>query len=147
MSDSDTHAVRSRTADAATHAAAVADRLATFDRVVEVGIGRRIDVAATLADAGAEVVATDVQHRTVPRGVSFVRDDVTDPDLSVYREADAVYALHLPPELHRPALSIAREVGAELFFTTFGSESPAIPASPETVPAGTLYRARPGPGR
>ncbi|MFB6172263.1 MAG: UPF0146 family protein [Haloarculaceae archaeon] len=125
---------------------AIADRLAKHDRLVEVGVGNRPDVAAVLAARGARVTATDVGARTVPSGVRFVVDDVTDPDPSVYADADAVYALNCPPELHRPLWSIARRVDAACLFTTLGTDPPAVPVDSETVPGETLYRPHGGPG-
>jgi len=44
----------------------IVDRLARFDRVVEVGVGRRPDVASALADRGVRVTATDITPREVP---------------------------------------------------------------------------------
>lgn len=127
-------------------AAAVVDALAPYDRLVEVGVGARPAVAAALAAAGKTVVATDVRAHDVPEGVGFVRDDVADPDRSVYAGADAVYALNLPPELHVPTRRVARSVGADFLFTTLGGDEPAVPVDPEPLPGDTLYRARPGPG-
>jgi len=121
---------------------ALADRLSGFETVVEVGIGRRTDVARALAAAGASVTATDVRAREVPAGVRFVEDDLWDPDPTVYRDADAVYALNLPPELHRPALDAARNADAAFLFTTLGGDQPAVPVARETLPGETLYVAR-----
>ena len=120
--------------------AALADHLARFDRLVEVGIGRRTAVAAALADSGSDVTATDIHPRPVPAGVAFVRDDLTDPDFDIYADAEAVYGLNLPRELHRPARDLAHETGAKLLFTTLGAEFPGIEATPETIPGETLYR-------
>ncbi|NHN57536.1 hypothetical protein G9466_00390 [Halorussus sp. JP-T4] len=117
-------------------------RLSDFERLVEVGVGNRPDVAGGLADAGKRVTATDVHPREVPAGVQFVRDDICDPDPAVYRDADAVYALNLPPELHRPALSVARDHGAAFLFTTLGGDQPAVSVARETLPGETLYVAR-----
>ena len=99
-------------------------------------------MAAALADAGKAVTATDVHSREVPAGVAFVEDDVWDPDLAVYRDADAIYALNLPPELHRPALDLARRVDAAFLFTTLGGDQPSVPVSRETLPGETLFVAR-----
>jgi uncharacterized UPF0146 family protein len=121
---------------------ALADRLARYEHVVEVGIGRRTDIARALAERGVAVTATDVYERSVPDGVTFVVDDVTDPDPAVYADADAVYALNLPPELHRPLRDVASAADADLLFTTLGGDQPSIPVERETVPGDTLYRAR-----
>jgi hypothetical protein len=110
-----------------------------YETLVEVGIGRRTDVAAALAAAGKRVAATDVYPRQVPDGVTFVTDDVTDPDPSVYTGSDAIYALNLPPELHRPARDLARRVGGDLLFTTLGGDPPTVPVSSRTLPGETLF--------
>ena len=128
-------------------AAGLVDRLAAYDRVVEVAIGRRVDVAAALVDRGRCVTATDVHERTVPEEVRFVRDDVVEPELSVYMGADAIYAVNLPPELHRPALDVAREVDADLLFTTLGGDEPTIPVEREPLATETLYVSARGCGR
>ena len=123
------------------------ETLAEYGRLVEVGIGRRTDVAAALADRGVAVTATDVHDRRGPDGVRFVRDDIVDADPAVYADADAIYALNLPPELHRPALSVAREADADLLFTTLGGDQPAIPVERRTIETGTLYVSRVSAGR
>jgi hypothetical protein len=135
-----------RSGDPRNGADALVDRLAGYDRVVEVGIGRRTDVAGALAERGLAVVATDVHERSVPDGVKFVRDDVTDPDPAVYAEAEAVYALHCPPELQRPVRSVARSAGAECLFTTLGGDPAVVPVRRERIPGGVLFRADPPPG-
>nr|WP_254269702.1 UPF0146 family protein [Halorussus aquaticus] len=121
---------------------AIVNCLSDFERLVEVGVGERTDVAAALAETGRSVTATDVHPREVPVGVEFARDDVLDPDPAVYRDADAVYALNLPPELHRPALDAARRHDAAFLFTTLGGDQPAVPVERETVPGETIFVAR-----
>ncbi|MFB6166327.1 MAG: UPF0146 family protein [Haloarculaceae archaeon] len=126
---------------------ALAARLSRYETLVEVGVGNRPGLAEALAAAGATVTATDVADRAVGPDVAFVRDDVTDPDPSVYADADAIYARHLPPELHRPALDVARGAGAALLFTTLGGEEPIVPVARESVGGTTLYVAdRDAPG-
>ncbi|ELY65322.1 UPF0146 family protein [Natronococcus jeotgali] len=120
----------------------LADRLAAYDRLVEVGIGRRTELAATLVEAGTAVTATDIGRREVPDGVGFVVDDVVEPDLAVYEDAEAIYARNLPPELHRPTLEVAERVGADFLFTTLGGDQPAVPVERRTVREGTVYVAR-----
>ncbi len=128
--------------------AAIVSRLAGYDHAVEVGIGRRTDVAAGLADRGVDVVATDLHPRETPPGVTFAREDVTDPDSTRYWRADVVYALRCPPELQRPLREAARLGGADCFFTTLGTDPAVVPAEPETLDGVTLFRVRTdGPGR
>ena len=119
--------------------AALVDRLARYDELIEVGVGNRPDVAAALADRGSSVTATDLYDRTVPAPVEFVRDDVTDPDPALYADADAVYALNCPPELQKPLTDAATAAGADCLFTTLGGDPTVVDATPETLPAETLF--------
>ena len=125
---------------------AIVDRLCRYDELIEVGVGNRPGVATGLADRGCRVTATDIRDRPVPDPVEFVRDDVTDPDLSVYRGADAVYALNCPPELQRPVLEAATAVEAIPLCTTLGGDPVVVDAASETLSGGTLFQLNtPGP--
>ncbi|NLV13524.1 UPF0146 family protein [Haloarcula argentinensis] len=119
------------------------DRLASVDSVVEVGIGNHPDVADALAEQGVAVTATDIVEREVPDRVQFVVDDILDPDQSVYEDSDIVFARNLPPELHRPTLTVADAVGAAFWFTTLGGDQPTVAVDREQLRSGeTLYRAK-----
>jgi uncharacterized UPF0146 family protein len=122
--------------------AALVGRLSDFQSVVEIGIGHRPRVAGDLAEAGLNVTATDRCERDVPTSVRFVRDDITDPDPTVYAGSDALYARNLPPELHRPGWDLARDLAVPLFFTTLGTDPSLIPVARETLPGTTLFVAR-----
>ena len=134
--------------------AAIAERLSEYDAVLEVGIGRRPGVATALVARGLRVVAVDVEQRPVPEGVRFVRDDVVEiaerasddgasqSTLPAQYRVDAVYALNLPPELHRPTLTLAEAVDAAFVFTTLGGDPAIVPAKVETIGRETLYVAR-----
>ncbi|KAA9399900.1 hypothetical protein Har1130_02110 [Haloarcula sp. CBA1130] len=119
------------------------DRLASVDSVVEVGVGNHPDIAEQLAERGVDVTATDIVERAVPEGVRFIIDDVLNPDLSVYSGCDIVFARNLPPELHRPTLTVADAVEAAFWFTTLGGDQPTVAVKREQLPGGeTLYRAK-----
>ena len=123
--------------------AALVSRLSDYDSLVEIGIGRRPELASALADAGLDVTVTDIRQRPVPENVSFALDDITDPDRSVYTGADVLFGRHLPPELHRPAWELAAELDVPLLFTTLGTDPTLIPVSRETLPGTTLFVAAP----
>ena len=127
-----------------------AELLARHDRLVEVGVGDRVDLARTLAATGSTVVVVDLDPPEPPPGARSTRDDVVAradavaapvPDLGPYAGAEAVYARRLPPELQRPALTVARAAGAPLLFTTLGGDPAVVDATPVTVREGTVHRA------
>lgn len=113
--------------------------LAAHDRLVEVGIGHRTDLARALAERGCAVTATDVVPREVPPDVKFVVEDLLDPDMGHYADAEAIYALRLPPELQRPAAALADRLGVPLYFTTLGGDPAVVEHEVRTVQSGTLY--------
>lgn len=152
------------------------DELAAFDRLLEIGVGERPEVARALARRGCDVVAIDVDsaavddREPVPNGdaaefgsLRFRRGDVValaetaDPLGALANGAgppidgiDAVYGLNLPAELQRPAVELAERLGAACLFTTLGFEEPVVPVKRRPLGAETLYVARdptePGPG-
>ena len=126
---------------------ALVSHLSDYPELVEIGIGHRTDLAETLVARNCTVTATDIHDRPVPDGVQFVRDDITDPDRSVYADADALYALNLPPELHRPAWNLSQAVGVPFLFTTLGADQPAIPVDRRRLPVDTLFVATDAPNR
>lgn len=130
---------------------ALIDRLSGYTSAVEVGVGRRHTVAAGLVDAGVSVTATDIVKCDVPPGVGFIQDDIVavserrDPGATY--DADVIYGLNLPPELHRPTLEVARGAGTDFLFTTLGGDPPVVPCDIESMAdGGTVYVAR-GNGR
>lgn len=104
--------------------------LARYDSLVEIGIGRRPEVAAGLLDRGCDVTAVDVHDQSVPNGVSFVRDDIversTATEIPAAYNVDSIYGLNLPAELQRPAATLASRVDADCLFTTLGFEEPVV---------------------
>ena len=118
---------------------ALVDRLARYDELIEVGVGNCPDIAAALVERGCHVTATDIHDRTVPTPVSFIRDNVTDPNPALYADADAIYALNCPPELQNPLTDVATVAGADCLFTTLGGDPSVVDTTPETLPDETLF--------
>ncbi len=119
----------------------ILEHLGRYDQLVEIGIGRRTTVASGLAKRGNAVTATDIVDRRaeVPPAVTFVVDDITTPNHTIYEDAEAVYALNMPPELHRPTLEVASRVNADFIFTTLGGDPPVVPVERHSIPLDTLY--------
>jgi uncharacterized UPF0146 family protein len=91
-----------------------------YRRVVEVGIGTYFRVACALQDRGLTVTATDINPRTA--AVPVVRDDLWEPRLEVYRDAQAIYAIRPPPELLPPLKELARRLAADLIVKPLAGE-------------------------
>jgi len=102
----------------------ITERYTEGARIVEVGVGRRADVARRLAREGYDVTTTDVRdvHDAVGDHINFVRDDVREPDASVYSDAVLVYSLRPPYEIHAALADVAREAEADLLVAPLADE-------------------------
>jgi uncharacterized UPF0146 family protein len=123
--------------------------------LLEVGIGRRPDIARALAGTGYRVIAIDVVDRSVPDEVAFARLDVHDLATSASprrslpipeSDADAapvalVYGRNLPAEIQPATVRLAERLDAAAAFTTLGFEdpSPSLRVERRTVGSDTLY--------
>lgn len=91
--------------------------------VVEIGIGKKWDVAIQLSAAGFKVIATDVMDIN-PRGFDFFKDDITDPDMNIYRGVGLIYSIRPPPELFSSIIDVARSAGADCLIRPLSNEFP-----------------------
>ena len=91
-----------------------------YRRVVEVGIGTYSRVACALQDRGLIVTATDINPRT--EGVPVVRDNLWEPRMEIYRDAQAIYAIRPPPELLPPLKKLARRLAVDLIVKPLAGE-------------------------
>lgn len=114
--------------------------LRAYDRVLEVGIGRHTALARRLAHRGVAVTAIDVDPVVVPRSVRFVRADVHEVAPSAVAPTDAVYGRHLPPELQRPVVDLGEALGADVLFTTLGTDPVLVAADRLGGPGTPVYR-------
>lgn len=135
--------------DVARSRAGIVERLTEYGKLLEIGIGNRPAVAATLAAEGRTIRAIDIDtpSKALPEGVVFeqrsVHDLVTDASNRVSAQmyhVDAVYAFNLPAELQSATVQVATAADADCLFTTLGFESPIIDVASLTVGEATLYR-------
>ena len=101
-------------------------------KIVEVGIGHRIDVAimVKLSLPEVEVIVTDKDEKWVrsrkTRRVTAVADDVMFPSLPIYEGASLIYSLHPPLELVPALESLVGKVGADLVVVPVADEREAF---------------------
>jgi len=142
---------------------ALVDALDRYERLVEVGVGRRPGVALALADRGREAVAVDVEVSDAARDAAsetrgagdgslcVVAADVTalaTADGDSVRDAlgfgssgagfDAVYARNLPAELQSPTVALAERLDADCLFTTLGFEEPVVEVRRRSTESGSV---------
>lgn len=92
--------------------------------IVEVGCGRFSAIAVALRPcfkvAATDILETDaVDCRLAP---IYVKDDVTGPDLRLYRGANLIYSIRPPLEIQPSILDLSERIGADALIKPFGSE-------------------------
>ena len=92
-----------------------------YQRLVEVGVGRYTKVALALKARGLSVLATDISPQATDYPVS--RDDVWEPQLALYRDVEAIYAVRPPPELLPPLKRLARLLDLDLIIKPLADEA------------------------
>jgi len=120
----------------------LATYLASYESLVEVGIGSRHAVAKQLAERGCSIIATDITAQSLPPDITFVCDDLTDPTNTHYENAEALYFLRCPPELQRPLCELGSDINADVYFTTLGSDPAVVPVTRTQIPGTTLFQYR-----
>src|SRR6267378_7443870 len=98
----------------------VRENYSRASKIIEVGVGSRIDVAEKIKKALplAEVLVTDKdeawvrQHMTSQ--IRAVADDVRFPQTPIYQNASLVYSIHPPFEILAPMAELAGSIGADL---------------------------------
>ncbi len=88
-------------------------------KIIEVGVGSRSEVLEGLdRELDAQVIGTDVK----PDDPKIVADDITNPDLIIYENADLIYSLRLPIELHPYIEKVANIAGSDLIIKPLSTE-------------------------
>jgi len=92
-----------------------------YTSVVEIGIGHSPKIAVRLLEKGIAIFATDTRPFDYEQ-VKVIVDDITDPDLSFYRNIDLIYSINPPPELVPYMKETAERVSADLIVRPLASD-------------------------
>ena len=82
-----------------------------YDKVVEVGAGKFLEVANNLQKhSKMNIILTDIK----PSHEGIIQDDITHPNLTIYDGAHIIYSIRPPMELHQAIMNLAQNLGALL---------------------------------
>jgi uncharacterized protein len=88
--------------------------------IVEVGVGCFTKVARTLkVHLKVDIVMTDIK----PCYEGIVQDDISNPNIKIYKDAALIYSIRPPEELHPCLEHLAREIGADLIIIPLSTDS------------------------
>ena len=88
-------------------------------KIAEIAVGRFPQIADELSGYdNITVIKTDI----LPADDTVIRDDVTNPDLSLYRDMDIIYSIRPPSELQPHIADLAVKVGSQLIIKPLTNE-------------------------
>ena len=88
-------------------------------KIAEIGIGRFSRIAETLEkQENITLIKTDIN----PADATIIRDDITNPNLELYRDVDIIYSIRPPSELQPHLARLADEIGCQLIIKPLTNE-------------------------
>ena len=95
-------------------------------RIAEVGVGRYFDVYNFLnKEENIEIIKTDIN----PTDDNTLRDDITKPNLEIYKNIDIIYSIRPPYEIQPYLYELSKNINATLIIKPLFNEDLNIKAS------------------
>ena len=88
-------------------------------KIVEIGVGKFQTISNNLSENdNIELRMTDID----PANGDVIKDDVFNPDMSIYEDADILFSIRPPGELQEAIMKIRDEVNATLIIKPLFNE-------------------------
>ena len=88
-------------------------------RIVEIGAGKFQTISKNLSEnENIDIVMTDID----PANENIIRDDVFNPNMNIYKDADILFSIRPPAELQEAIMKIRDKVNATLIIKPLFNE-------------------------
>ena len=88
-------------------------------KIAEIGIGRFNMISDMLSQKNnITLIRTDI----APANDNIIKDDVTNPNLQLYKDVDIIYSIRPPSELQPYLVKLALEIGCQLIIKPLTNE-------------------------
>ena len=88
-------------------------------KIAEVAVGKFDKIARMLSEKdNITLIKTDIQ----PADATVIKDDITNPNLELYRDVDLIYSIRPPSELQPYIIRLAQRIGAQLIIKPLTNE-------------------------
>ena len=64
------------------------------------------------------LIKTDI----IPKDSSVIKDDITNPNLELYKDVDIIYSIRPPSELQPYIINLAEKIGSQLIIKPLTNE-------------------------
>ena len=88
-------------------------------KIVEIGAGKFQTISKNLSEnENIDIVMTDID----PANENIIKDDVFNPNMNIYKDADILFSIRPPAELQEAIMKIRDEVNATLIIKPLFNE-------------------------
>ena len=88
-------------------------------KIAEIAVGRFDKIANYLASKdNIDLIKTDVN----PKDETVIRDDITNPNMDLYKDIDIIYSIRPPSELQPYIVKLAVEIDSQLIIKPLTNE-------------------------
>lgn len=88
-------------------------------KIAEIAIGKYDRIAEILSSKqNITLIKTDI----LPKDSTVIKDDITKPNLELYRDTDIIYSIRPPSELQPYLVKLAQEIGSQLIIKPLTNE-------------------------
>ena len=88
-------------------------------KIAEVAVGKFDRIAQMLTEKeNITLIKTDIQ----PADTTVIKDDITNPNLELYKDVDLIYSIRPPSELQPYLVKLALEIGSQLIIKPLTNE-------------------------
>ncbi|MHA1754414.1 MAG: UPF0146 family protein [Candidatus Odinarchaeia archaeon] len=116
-------------------------------KIVEVGIGPYTEIALSLKKIypNAQIISADISFSNdkyaelKSQGILVKNDDITKPNMEIYKNADLIYSIRPPIELIPNLVELAKKAKTKLLIRCFTGETPSNEIMKELKRSNTKY--------
>ena len=88
-------------------------------KIAEIGVGKFSAISERLSQKpNITLIKTDI----LPNDETVVKDDVTNPNLELYKDVDIIYSIRPPSELQPYLIKLAQETNSQLIIKPLTNE-------------------------
>ena len=88
-------------------------------KIAEIGVGKFDMIANSLSEReNITLIKTDIS----PKDATVIKDDITNPNIDLYRDVDIIYSIRPPSELQPYLVKLAEEIDSQLIIKPLTNE-------------------------
>ena len=88
-------------------------------KIAEIGVGKFPQIADILQNEdNITLIKTDIQ----PADATVIKDDITNPNLELYKDTDIIYSIRPPSELQPYLVKLAQRIDSQLIIKPLTNE-------------------------